>query len=180
MLLVEFCVCNRTAETFHFPCQQSVFTGATPLSSRNALFVGEAWATPAPSRKIPLCTHRWTQHDGEFMHHLVLTGQGFSSPWHMSTPGRKKNLEIRCVFICFFTDVVQPQTDRLGFHWRSGRDLVSSVMDRPGVHGDSLFILAPPRAGREDKHFLDHSDTRLLCVSAGRDAEGCSQGSRDG
>jgi len=41
-------------------------------------------------------------------------------------------------------------------------------MDSPGVLGDILFIIVPLRAGREDKHFLYHSDTHLLSVSASK------------
>lgn len=41
-------------------------------------------------------------------------------------------------------------------------------MDSPGVLRDILFILVPLRAGREDEHFLYHSDTHLLSVSANK------------
>lgn len=41
-------------------------------------------------------------------------------------------------------------------------------MDSPGVQGDILFFLAPLRAGRGDKHFLYHSDTHLLSLSASK------------
>lgn len=68
----------------------------------------------------------------------------------------------------FFFHVTDGQTDSLGFHLKSSRDLVNSVMDSPGVHEDILFILVPLRAGREDKHFLYHSDTHLLSVSASK------------
>ncbi len=69
-----------------------------------------------------------------------------------------------CVYLFFLP--CDRQTDSLGFHLQSSRDLVNPVMDSPGVHGDILFILVPLTAGREDKHFLYHSDTQPLSVSA--------------
>ncbi len=71
-----------------------------------------------------------------------------------------------CVYLFFLP--CDGQTDSLGFHLQSSRDLVNAVMDSPGVHGHILFILLPLRAGREDEHFLYQSDTQLLSVPASK------------
>lgn len=71
-----------------------------------------------------------------------------------------------CLF-ALSAGALQSQTGRLGFHSQSNEGLVSSVMDRPNrLHVEiPLFI---HRAGRENEHFLHHSDTHLLCAGGRR------------
>lgn len=106
---------------------------------------------------------RW--HDGVSIHCLVFNGQSLSILWHVSAPGWNFD-KFTCVFICFFYLVTDRHT-ALDFTYRVSRDLVNSVMDSLGVHWDILLILVPLRAGREDEHFLYHSDTHLLSACAG-------------
>lgn len=91
---------------WHFTFQQCASTGATALSSRNALFK-EKYKLFSQKKGGKKCSPVHTQvdptrHDGEFMHHLVLNIRGFSIPWHTSTPPSKSLDKFRCVFICFF------------------------------------------------------------------------------
>ena len=170
--LWDFRVKAVTTETLHLALLD-VFSLGQPVSPAGQAFL---WGQLKPSSKNFPCLHlqvdqRW--HDGVSIQCLVFNGQSLSILWHIAGPPPRVKPPTNscvCLFVLFSsmwhtdrrTDG-QPCISLIGLtcSW----DLVNSVMDSPGVHGDILSILVPLRAGREDKHFLYHSDTHLLSDS---------------
>lgn len=113
-----------------------------------------------------------TRHDGEFMHHLVLNVQGFSIPWHTSTPPSKASTNSGACLFAFSAGALHSQTGRLGFHSPSGRGLVSSVIDRPAMLHAEI-----PSSFREQEGRTSTSSITLtltFCALAdGGDEESC-------
>lgn len=125
-------------------------------------------------KKVPLCTHRWTQH-GMMANSCIILFSTYGDSAFLGTrrPLRAKALTNSgaCLF-AFSAGALQSQTGRLGFHSRSGRGLVSSVMDRPVVLHAEIPSSFREQEGRTGTSSITLTLT-FCALAAGGDEESC-------
>lgn len=149
--------------------------GGNALSCRNALFKEKyKLFTQIGKKNAPLCTHRWPNTAWWQIHASSCSQRtGYSTFLGTFRPLRAKALTNSgaCLF-AFSAGALQSQTGRLGFHWQSGRGLVSSVMDRPNRLRAEIPSSFREQEGRTSTSSITLTLT-FCALAGGGDEESC-------